>query len=242
MRLWCASRRKDYLLALLSLVLYVCNTCLSKSELGGNEGTWAFSTSVLLEEWCWSLENHETPVLLLPSVHRSYPKSPNEDLYYFPWYSTESCDCARKIFCYSLWQKMARHNIGRYCATSLTWTSLLPFERNFIDHDFVRSFNLSLTKLNTCFLETQILWYIWKAQNNKVFSNLDVDPRDILQLDETESQIWHETQIPTDQRTDQSQSDSSVPIPVIPGKWCFSDGSWKDKKLFSRQGWYKNRN
>lgn len=27
-----------------------------------------------------------------------------------------------------------------------------------------------------------ILWYIWKGRNNKVFSNLDIDPRDIFQL------------------------------------------------------------
>ena len=27
-----------------------------------------------------------------------------------------------------------------------------------------------------------ILWYIWKGRNNKVFSNLDMDPRDTLKL------------------------------------------------------------
>ena len=37
-----------------------------------------------------------------------------------------------------------------------------------------------------------ILWYIWKAMNNKVFSNLDVDPRDTLGLAETESTLWTE--------------------------------------------------
>ena len=34
-----------------------------------------------------------------------------------------------------------------------------------------------------------ILWYIWKARNNKVFSNLDIDPRDTLKLAELESSI-----------------------------------------------------
>ena len=29
---------------------------------------------------------------------------------------------------------------------------------------------------------TWILWYIWKERNNKVFSNLDMDPRDTLKL------------------------------------------------------------
>ena len=30
-----------------------------------------------------------------------------------------------------------------------------------------------------------ILWYIWKGMNNKVFANLDIDPRDTLNLAET---------------------------------------------------------
>ena len=40
-----------------------------------------------------------------------------------------------------------------------------------------------------------ILWYIWKGMNNKVFSNLDMDPRHTLKLAE----------VPT--------------LPSIPGRW-----------------------
>ncbi|XP_018462435.1 uncharacterized protein LOC108833522 [Raphanus sativus] len=83
-----------------------------------------------------------------------------------------------------------------------------------------------------------ILWYIWKARNNKVFSNLDVDPRDTLQLAETESRLWLDAQISSDQRSDQVRPDINSPLPVIPGRWCFLDGSWKDKEVFSGQGWY----
>ncbi|XP_056856253.1 uncharacterized protein LOC130505669 [Raphanus sativus] len=56
-----------------------------------------------------------------------------------------------------------------------------------------------------------ILWYIWKGRNNKVFSNLDIDPMDTLKLAETESKLWKEAQI--------------IPTP-------------KDKERFSGQGWY----
>ena len=35
-----------------------------------------------------------------------------------------------------------------------------------------------------------ILWYIWKGRNNKVFSNLDIEPKDILKLAEIESIHW----------------------------------------------------
>ena len=40
-----------------------------------------------------------------------------------------------------------------------------------------------------------ILWYIRKGKNNKVFSNLDIDPRDTLKLAETESTLWAEAQV-----------------------------------------------
>ena len=39
-----------------------------------------------------------------------------------------------------------------------------------------------------------ILWYIRKARNNKVFSNVDMDPRDTLGLAEIESTIWAEAE------------------------------------------------
>lgn len=35
-----------------------------------------------------------------------------------------------------------------------------------------------------------ILWYIWKSRNNKVFSNLEVEPKDILKFAVTESTFW----------------------------------------------------
>ena len=46
-----------------------------------------------------------------------------------------------------------------------------------------------------------ILWYIWKSRNNKVFSNLNIDPMDMLKLAETESTLWAEAQVVNEQRT-----------------------------------------
>ena len=83
-----------------------------------------------------------------------------------------------------------------------------------------------------------ILWYIWKIRNNKVFSNLDIDPCDSLRLAETESVLWADAQITITQRTDQARTATDVTVPSIPGIWCFTDGSWKDGKIFSGQGWY----
>lgn len=81
-----------------------------------------------------------------------------------------------------------------------------------------------------------ILWYIRKEMNNKVLSNLDIDPRETLRLAETESTLWVEAQIPKRSRDDQ-QAEPSV-LPSFPRRWCFTDGSWKDKDTFSGQGWY----
>ena len=81
-----------------------------------------------------------------------------------------------------------------------------------------------------------ILWYIWKARNNKVFSNLDMDPMDTLKLPETESILWAEAQILKDQRT--APQIMNTTLPSISGRWCFPDGSWKDGDIFSGQGWF----
>ena len=81
-----------------------------------------------------------------------------------------------------------------------------------------------------------ILWYIWKARNNKVFSNLDMDPMDTLKLAETELTLWVEAQILNEQRTISQIVDTS--LPSIPGRRCFTDGSWKEGDTFSGQGWF----
>ena len=67
----------------------------------------------------------------------------------------------------------------------------------------------------------------------KVFSNLDMDPRDTLKLAETESTLWAEAQILKDQNTGTQVLAS---LPSIPGRWCFTDRSRKEDDIFSGQG------
>ena len=81
-----------------------------------------------------------------------------------------------------------------------------------------------------------ILWYIWKGKNNKVFSNLDMDARDTLNLAETESKLWAEAQVKKIQQASQQVEVGHCPRRA--GRWCFIDGSWKDKEQYSGQGWY----
>ena len=68
-----------------------------------------------------------------------------------------------------------------------------------------------------------ILWYIWKGRNNKIFSNVDIDPCDTLKLAETESTLWAESQTVNEQRTVSHVEVTS--LASIPSRWCFTDGS-----------------
>ena len=79
-----------------------------------------------------------------------------------------------------------------------------------------------------------ILWYIWKSRNNKVFSNLDIDPRKTLRLAEVESTLWAEAHVSNNRCAQEVHVRPNV---GTTGRWCFTDGSWKDNDLFSGQGW-----
>ena len=63
-----------------------------------------------------------------------------------------------------------------------------------------------------------ILWYIWKGRNNKVFSNLDMDPRDTLKLAETESLLWAEAHISLTRGIEQTRLPVPAIVPYIPGR------------------------
>ena len=79
-----------------------------------------------------------------------------------------------------------------------------------------------------------ILWYIWKERNNKVFGNLDMDPRETLKLAKTESTLWAEAQVMNTKRAIQSAEVTT--LLSIPGRWCITDCSWKENDILSGQG------
>lgn len=70
-----------------------------------------------------------------------------------------------------------------------------------------------------------ILWYIWKGRNNKVFSNIDIDPRNTLKLAETESTLWAKAQDSIIHRGVQTRQLEVTTLPSIPGTWYFMDAS-----------------
>ena len=65
----------------------------------------------------------------------------------------------------------------------------------------------------------------------KVFSNMDMDPGDTLKHAETKSTLWAEAQVLNTKRTVTQMVVAS--LLSIPGRWCFTDGSWKENDHFS---------
>ncbi|XP_010467994.1 PREDICTED: uncharacterized protein LOC104747994 [Camelina sativa] len=90
-----------------------------------------------------------------------------------------------------------------------------------------------------------ILWYIWKARNDKLFSNLDSNPLALLRLAEDEAQAWFLAQ---------AEAIGPAVDPIFAGQpsgnggygvsrslssyLCFVDGSWKETDQFAGRGWF----
>ncbi|XP_010451432.1 PREDICTED: uncharacterized protein LOC104733560 [Camelina sativa] len=90
-----------------------------------------------------------------------------------------------------------------------------------------------------------ILWYIWKARNDKIFSNLDSNPLAILRLAEDEAKAWALAQLDDMACLSESlggigHSESGVlRIPRPHSSYmCFVDGSWKATDRFAGSGWF----
>ncbi|KAG7599379.1 Ribonuclease H-like superfamily [Arabidopsis suecica] len=90
-----------------------------------------------------------------------------------------------------------------------------------------------------------IIWYIWKARNEKIFENIDKDPIEVLRLAEKEAQLWQTAQIEFHNESHGSVDlvnqtrvrDTSLESNYS-GYRCFVDGSWKGSDKFSGTGWF----
>ena len=69
-----------------------------------------------------------------------------------------------------------------------------------------------------------------------MFSNINIDPRETHKLAELESTFWAEAHVIKNQRL--VHEVHTRPILANSGRWCFTYGYWKDKDLFSGQGWF----
>lgn len=79
-----------------------------------------------------------------------------------------------------------------------------------------------------------LIWYIWKARNEKCFNGKDVTPLDTLQLASSESETWRIAQI-VEEVADAVPDEGAVATlnegRAMNYKWrCQVDASWKDKE------------
>ncbi|XP_048619929.1 uncharacterized protein LOC125590410 [Brassica napus] len=80
-----------------------------------------------------------------------------------------------------------------------------------------------------------IIWYIWKARNDKFFRGIDKDPLELVRYAETECQAWfdeNEVVQPVVQ-----VNDTEEPQVISLNNICLLDGSWTASAHFSGCGW-----
>ncbi|CAA7031188.1 unnamed protein product [Microthlaspi erraticum] len=80
-----------------------------------------------------------------------------------------------------------------------------------------------------------LIWFIWKARNDKVFSNVDWDPYEIINHAAAEASAWASAQT--------RQGAVSVPLADtvdsgFMGDRCQVDGAWKESDSRAGLGWY----
>ena len=79
-----------------------------------------------------------------------------------------------------------------------------------------------------------IIWYIWKARNDKLFRGIDRDPLELVRHAENECKVWFDA---NELVQPVVQDNNPVATQVISlGNICILDGSWTSSAQFSGCG------
>uniref|UniRef100_A0A0D3BHP9 RNase H type-1 domain-containing protein n=1 Tax=Brassica oleracea var. oleracea TaxID=109376 RepID=A0A0D3BHP9_BRAOL len=80
-----------------------------------------------------------------------------------------------------------------------------------------------------------IIWYIWKASNDKLFRRIDRDPLELVRYAESECQAWFNANdiIPPVVQVSNNEESQALSL----GNICLLDGSWTASDRFSGCGW-----
>lgn len=76
-----------------------------------------------------------------------------------------------------------------------------------------------------------ILWYIWKARNDKLFKGIDMDPLETVRHAESECHAWFEA------NKKHELTASVTPELITSSERCYIDGSRTQDALYSGHGW-----
>ena len=79
-----------------------------------------------------------------------------------------------------------------------------------------------------------IIWYIWKARNDKLFRGIDRDPLELVRYAESECQAWFSANelIPPVVQDNNNEENQVLSL----GNICLLDGSWTASDRFSGCG------
>ncbi|CAA7057785.1 unnamed protein product [Microthlaspi erraticum] len=80
-----------------------------------------------------------------------------------------------------------------------------------------------------------LIWYIWKARNDKVIANVDWDPNEIIVKATAEATAWATAQEKSETRYPSSSSPEET---TIVEDVCQVDGAWKDTEHRAGLRWY----
>jgi len=80
-----------------------------------------------------------------------------------------------------------------------------------------------------------IIWYIWKARNDKLFRGIDRDPLELVRHAESECQAWFNANEVA--RTVVQEGLHEEPQVISLGNICLIDGSWTASAQYSGCGW-----
>ena len=80
-----------------------------------------------------------------------------------------------------------------------------------------------------------IIWYIWKARNDKLFRGIDIDPLELVRYAESECQVWFDA----NEVVQPVVQDNIIEEPQVIslGNIRLLDGSWTALAQFSGCGW-----
>ena len=118
-------------------------------------------------------------------------------------------------------------------ATTPTPPTLFPSGSHFtnIDYLFWRKNDVEDTELDKDSYPW-IMWYIWKARNDKLFRRIDIDPLETVRHAESECHAWFRA----NQRLEEEERIQNLERPPISER-CMIDGSWTHDAFFSGYGW-----